>query len=87
MDINTIGSMPAFPTPEREYGEGGKIHSNGMTIRDYFAAKALSKVGPWPERLRLNDLPDHEDKFVLYCETAAKAAYLFADAMLKARGK
>lgn len=46
----------------------------GMTLRDYFAAQAIT--GVFVEA----PLPDN-----LYCETAAKRAYELADAMLKAR--
>jgi len=45
----------------------------GMTLRDYFAAKAISGACA-------NSLPDK-----LYCEVAAKRAYELADAMLEAR--
>jgi hypothetical protein len=57
---------PAFPTPP------GVQHNDGMTLRDYFAAKALQglladseREGTWSE--------------------FAEDAYSCADAMLKAR--
>jgi hypothetical protein len=63
--------IPAFPT-ETEF-----TYRDGMTLRDYFAAKAMAIM--W----------DAYDKG--YCglndkyETIADGAYLMADAMLKAR--
>ena len=58
---------PAFPT----HPEGALIH-DGMTLRDYFAAKAMQ-----------GDLIGgvHHENF----DIAAKRAYMMADAMLEAR--
>ena len=66
MTTNTGG--PAFPT-----GTGGNTpYSNGMTLRDYFAAKAMMScrfiVRPYDTTAE-----------------AAKDCYRMADAMLKAR--
>lgn len=67
---NTNTGGPAFPTPRYERGD---MYSLGMTLRDYFAAKAmqgmLSENGGGAVR---ND-------------TLAYFAYEVADAMLKAR--
>lgn len=62
--------IPAFPT-ETEF-----TYRDGMTLRDYFAAKAMQGImnGHYP----LMDELDAEHK-------VAKAAYIQADAMLKAR--
>lgn len=58
---------PAFPNEGfNGWGEPFK----GMTLRDYFAAKALPVI-----------MPDKRT----YQMDAAKAAYEFADAMMKAR--
>jgi len=56
-------NKPAFPSE----------HSNGMTLRDYFAAKAMQSflTGDY-------DLYPHE---------AAQKAYELAEAMLEARDK
>ena len=71
MSDNTGG--PAFPTPAHN------LQNDGMTLRDYFAAKAMQAA--FAEMLR--EKP---------CEGAAAAirvsaviAYQMADAMLKAR--
>jgi hypothetical protein len=56
---------PAFPT-ERALPE----QRSGMTLRDYFAAKAMQAMVPL-ERVTP--------------QVAASIAYTFADAMLKAR--
>lgn len=67
----------AFPSSSTA-GGGGEYyaaHMPGMTLRDYFAAKAMAAVitSPFPE----TSLP---------CEIA-ETAYLMADAMLKERAK
>lgn len=49
--------------------------SDGMTLRDYFAAKALQMIV-------LNDVSNRPENFR---EHYSKGAYEWADAMLKAR--
>lgn len=59
---------PAFPS----HGSMGEVAQQGMSLRDYFAAKALAGM--------LADSNfDHPP------ETAATLCYAMADAMLKAR--
>jgi hypothetical protein len=70
---NTGG--PAFPTERPAMSEYGK----GMTLRDYFAAKALQGLLADPEPLDLWD----GDKTI--ADTYAREAYVYADAMLRAR--
>ena len=65
--------IPAFPkTPFIEIG----TPQNGMTLRDYFAAKAMQ--GDWATGNASSD--GYETP-----EDAAKRYYKMADAMLKAR--
>ena len=59
--------LPAFP--QAEYPNLGQT---GMTLRDYFAAKALQGI--------LSDSYDYSDR-----DRIATKAYEFADAMLVAR--
>jgi len=61
---------PAFPATNHH---GHKLE--GMTMRDYFAAKAM-------QTLLLDDSYDFSDRNLI-----AQKAYAFADAMLEARGK
>jgi hypothetical protein len=74
--INTGGT--AFPFPAYTYPNGEIIYGEfGMTLRDYFAAKALQgyMVGLKPAQ----DIgPDMQDRI-------AEGMYSMADAMLKAR--
>jgi len=67
--LKTGGS--AFPTQEERYPDGllSQEATYGMTLRDYFAAKAMSQM------LSICGTRD----------TAAVEAYRVADAMLKAR--
>ena len=68
MTTNTGG--PAFPAPA---GRLTPITDQGMTLRDYFAAKAMQAV------LTNHKLEDCDDDVV------AKHCYQMADFMLKAR--
>lgn len=73
--INETGG-PAFPSKERVYRAGYATNEfepvGGMTLRDYFAAKAMQSMCAEVARY---------DDFV----HVAKAAYKMADAMLEAR--
>ncbi|GAB1827259.1 MULTISPECIES: hypothetical protein [Achromobacter] len=65
------GASPAFPQP---LGTETTAGCEGMTLRDYFAAKAMQgELAACAEKR-----PDPAD--------AAKFAYAIADAMLAARG-
>lgn len=84
MTTNTGG--PAFPSKRRVMRDGYATQDfepvSGMTLRDYFAAKALSAVINDPDTKET--LQMYKDK-VSFQQVAALIAYGFADAMLKAR--
>jgi len=63
----------AFPTTMHNYGDG-KYASHGMTLRDYFAAKAMQGY-----------CSDPDYKKDCGQEDTAISAYKMADAMLKTR--
>jgi len=67
-----VNNPPAFPHTVEYKGSdcGGIVPHGGMSLRDYFAAKAMQIVFP-------SQLP--------YPHVAAQSAYAIADAMLKAR--
>jgi hypothetical protein len=67
---NTNTGGPAFPHTEANGANSGDV---GMTLRDYFAAKAMAQ-------LMLSSPVVQDDA----C-TTARWAYEYADAMLKAR--
>lgn len=80
----------AFPeiTTEREYHyehdrHWENTHSyGGMSLRDYFAAKAMQALISTPSYFgHFDKMPGGYDE----TERAAKMAYDFADSMLKAR--
>ena len=75
MTTNTGG--PAFPTtkPLEHWGDPNQ----GMTLRDYFAAKAMTTMF-YPAIME--SIRTDED---LDCLKVAGFAYAIADAMLKAR--
>jgi hypothetical protein len=66
----------AFPSTFKSLGpEEAQVHRWGMTLRDYFAAKAMqSLLRQYPEHLMISP-----------ADAVASDAYILADAMLKAR--
>ena len=68
--MTTETGGPAFPAFEFHKDYGQMMPTRGMTVRDYFAAKAM-------KGLIANGNTD--------AQQMAKAAYIMADAMLKAR--
>jgi hypothetical protein len=71
---NTGG--PAFPRNILDHGHGViTAHESGMTLRDYFAAKAMQGLLACPATTTRNE------------NMYACDAYTMADAMLKAREK
>ena len=69
--IKTNWGGPAFPRNILDHGHGVKtVHESGMTLRDYFAAKAMQAM--------TNRFEANEGLLAAY-------SYKVADAMLKAR--
>lgn len=75
-----MNNEPAFPVADYDHQvfeaktvEETKRYLSGMSLRDYFAAKAIT--GVLAESIA--------DK--LYCESIASRAYYLADQMMKAR--
>jgi hypothetical protein len=77
--MNKDISGPAFPLADSgaDYDETTREHCNGMTLRDYFAAKA---VQGWVSDLSFRDTPEHIGR-------AVAVSYRVADAMLAERAK
>ena len=72
MDKDTGG--PAFPQSIRET-DGSTTYWHGMTLRDYFAAKAMLMYLQDPD---VQEIARHPDAIAEWC-------YVMADSMLKAR--
>ncbi len=72
MTTNTGG--PAFPFA---FTDEARV-SDGMTLRDYFAAKAMAALIAGPD-LKEDHYEEETNEFV------AARAYMIADAMLEAR--
>jgi hypothetical protein len=71
--MTTATGGPAFPChPDIE----NPLY-DGMTLRDYFASKAMEGI------FASNTEHDHEDAVIF--DVVAEAAYRMADAMLEAR--
>jgi len=68
-------NIPAFPTNEERFSNGTLKQEAqlGMTLRDYFAAKAMQSI------------IDQQDAHRGEVDNAAWMAYRMADAMMKAR--
>ena len=66
-----MNNPPAFP----HFGHTGWSNSGGMTLRDYFAARAMQGM----------NARDSHDSGQARPEQRAKLAYIEADAMMKAR--
>jgi len=74
--------ISAFPCKDENYVEGLKVNTyeQGMTLRDYFAAKAMQAM---ISNSDLKNGPAVDGVSV----TIEIAAYLVADAMIKERNK
>lgn len=78
---------PAFPvsydhdTFQPSHVDEAKQLMSGMTLRDYFAAKALQGMLPYPGNEMWGSFAEMTPK------QAAESAYSYADAMLAARVK
>lgn len=70
IEIDTGG--PAFPTESEHQSGASRYHYEGMTLRDYFAAKALQGILSDPTVDNMADC-------------LAKIAYELADAMINER--
>ena len=68
-----MNNPPAFPV-QSVYIEDQETNSRGMSLRDYMAAKAMQAL-----------LSNTDWRLDMDIEDTAKAAYMTADAMLKAR--
>jgi len=77
MTTNTGG--PAFPCTEENYRDP-RWTSEGLSLRDYFAAKALIGF------LQASAQHGWAEPSAYQAGQAAKNAYMIADAMLAARG-
>jgi hypothetical protein len=76
--MTTETGGPAFPVfHQNEITGYVPPESAGMTLRDYFASKAMEGI------LASNTEHEHEDAHIF--DAIAEASYKQADAMLKAR--
>ena len=72
-ETNTGG--PAFPSSEWDAEYERTFMAGGMTLRDYFAAKAMLVYFQGPD---IKVIAKHPDAIASWC-------YIMADSMLKAR--
>lgn len=79
---------PAFPTTRHHMQNGLEWQEpmEGMSLRDYFAAKALEAMSLKDDgQFSIEAVRNKND--VLHADWVARAAYRYADAMLRARKK
>ena len=74
---NTNTGGPAFPTEVWD-AEGMPQHTEGMTLRDYFAAKAM-------QTLLGSEYTSEHGLHEGWMGALAHESYMVADAMMKAR--
>ena len=75
MSENRDNGGPAFPCDEM-LDQSGTVHrSEGMSLRDYFAAKAMQGICCNRSHVELKG----------HANASAKVAYVIADALLEAR--
>jgi hypothetical protein len=79
---NTNTGGPAFPAFEHHAGYGQMLAVGGMTLRDYFAAKAMQAIVLDHVEQRYWGTEYGIDEMLTF---TAERAYQQADAMLKAR--
>jgi hypothetical protein len=80
-DTNTGG--PAFPSSEYDPQYDRNILTGGMTLRDYFAAKAMQAfISAYP----CQAIDSEDGGTPVDPQSIAGDAYDVADAMLRARG-
>ena len=77
--MNNTGG-PAFPTSA---DNGHSTNQDGMTLRDYFAAKAMQSILLEYQNVFEDETGGEGDP--TFPELLAKDAYIMADAMLKVR--
>jgi hypothetical protein len=78
-----MNNPPAFPIPRHtrhfDDSQGAYMQDDGMTLRDYFAAKAMQAQLSLPETLLAIS------KKQITADQVCGSCYEWADAMLKAR--
>jgi len=70
---------PAFPSDSEGQISDSRWHFLGMTLRDYFAAKAMQALAS-----KFEDAPDER---IICAHYLARRSYEIADTMLEAREK
>lgn len=78
--MSKFSSGPAFPI-RRKLDNGAVVFSDGMTLRDYFAAQAMAAI---ISKIEPKTAGRNEDTRV---QQVAVGAYWYADAMLAEREK
>jgi hypothetical protein len=81
--------VPAFPTTSQNYDGHGVPCSDGMSLRDYFAAHAMNGLiaGDYEKVCESGNPDGIERERQQYAAAIARSAYRYADAMLAEREK
>lgn len=86
--MNNEDGGPAFPgfLVEGSGGEYSQVPYSGMSLRDYFAGQALAQMAHrWGDGYDESAL-ERQHRELSDAKEVARMAYLYADAMLAARG-
>ena len=77
---------PAFPTESYSIERDVMVREEGMTLRDYFAAKAMQSILRGYDTVTSFEEDEVNDPEGMP-SLIAKDAYIMADSMMKARGQ
>ena len=80
-----MSNIPAFPTAQYADGVRPSGFDNGMTLRDYFAAKAMQEHIKQAYDLEEYCSGDNDFSFQHTMLVLTKESYKWADAMMKVR--
>ena len=83
--MNDKNGGPAFPCDLSMYDQEVVDAMKGMTLRDYFATKAMKEIMAQAYELEKEFHVDNDFSFPDTMCSITKEAYKWADAMLKAR--
>jgi hypothetical protein len=78
---------PAFPVPPETFAAEFHSHAPGMSLRDYFAAKAMQSIFAGDGATMVANCDGRYNGETNWADVVALNAYEMADAMLKEREK
>lgn len=92
MSTPTNDGGPAFPRRGQSvnFGDGWIPSQDGMSLRDYFAAKAMAALiakVPLHDRDKVHGIPSTQQEVNRVVADICESSYWYADAMIAARNQ